>query len=65
MQFSTIWRMVTGDRGNLFKEMQMFNKYVVLFVLKLYFYRYAVKISVGLISKSKVQWTKMISLTDG
>eukprot|EP01035_Chromulina_nebulosa_P017325 gene17325-22867_t len=27
MQFSTIWRMVTGERGNLFKEMQMFNKF--------------------------------------
>ena len=26
MQFSTIWRMVTGERGNLFKEMQTFNK---------------------------------------
>jgi hypothetical protein len=26
MLFSTIWRMVTGERGNLYKEMQMFNK---------------------------------------
>jgi hypothetical protein len=26
MQFSTIWRMITGEKGNLFKEMQMFQK---------------------------------------
>ncbi len=28
MQFSTIWRLLSGDKGNLFKEMQMFNKCV-------------------------------------
>lgn len=28
MQFSTIWRLITGEKGNLFKEMQMFQKYV-------------------------------------
>jgi hypothetical protein len=28
MQFSTIWRLITGERGNLFKEMSMFQKYV-------------------------------------
>lgn len=33
MLFSTIWRMITGERGNLFKEMQMFNKYVILCLL--------------------------------
>lgn len=27
MQFSTIWRLVTGEKGNLFKEMQMFQKF--------------------------------------
>lgn len=27
MQFSTIWRLVTGDKGNLFQEMQMFNRF--------------------------------------
>jgi hypothetical protein len=26
MQFSTIWRKITGEKGNLFKEMQMFKK---------------------------------------
>ena len=26
MLFSTIWRMVSMERGNLFKEMKMFNK---------------------------------------
>jgi hypothetical protein len=26
MQFSTIWRLITGEKGNLFKEMQMFQK---------------------------------------
>jgi len=26
MQFSTIWRLLTGDKGNLFKEMQIFHK---------------------------------------
>ncbi len=26
MQFSTIWRLVTKERGNLYKEMQIFNK---------------------------------------
>lgn len=29
MQFSTIWRLITGEKGNLFKEMQMFQKYVL------------------------------------
>ena len=28
MQFSTILRIATAEKGNLFKEMQMFNKYV-------------------------------------
>lgn len=27
-QFSTIWRMLTGDKGNLFQEMELFHKYV-------------------------------------
>eukprot|EP01041_Mallomonas_annulata_P009074 gene9074-18797_t len=27
MQFSTIWRMLTGDKGNLFQEMQLFHKF--------------------------------------
>ena len=27
MQFSTIWRLVTGERGNLFQEMKIFNQY--------------------------------------
>lgn len=27
MQFSTIWRLATGVKGNLFKEMQIFNKF--------------------------------------
>lgn len=27
MQFSTIWRLLSGDKRNLFKEMQMFNKF--------------------------------------
>jgi hypothetical protein len=26
MQFSSLWRIATGERGNLFKEMQMFNQ---------------------------------------
>lgn len=30
MQFSTIWRMITGERGNLFQEMKIFNQYVSL-----------------------------------
>ena len=25
MQFSTIWRLITGERGNLFQEMKIFN----------------------------------------
>jgi hypothetical protein len=29
MQFSTMWRMITGVKGNLFKEMQMFKKFDV------------------------------------
>lgn len=32
MQFSTILRLITGEKGNLFKEMQMFQKCVALFV---------------------------------
>ena len=28
MKFSSIWRMITGERGNLFKEMQMYKRYV-------------------------------------
>ena len=27
MQFSTVWRLVTGEKGNLFQEMQMFNRF--------------------------------------
>jgi len=27
MQFSMIWRLVTGEKGNLYKEMQMFNRF--------------------------------------
>lgn len=27
MQFSSLWRIATGERGNLFKEMQMFNQF--------------------------------------
>eukprot|EP00602_Paraphysomonas_sp_CaronLab_P006782 CAMPEP_0185017452 /NCGR_PEP_ID=MMETSP1103-20130426/406_1 /TAXON_ID=36769 /ORGANISM="Paraphysomonas bandaiensis, Strain Caron Lab Isolate" /LENGTH=972 /DNA_ID=CAMNT_0027546873 /DNA_START=174 /DNA_END=3092 /DNA_ORIENTATION=+ len=27
MQFSTIFRLITGEKGNLFKEMQMFQKF--------------------------------------
>jgi len=27
MQFSTIWRLITEEKGNLFKEMQMFKKF--------------------------------------
>jgi len=27
MNFCTIWRMVTGERGNLMQEMQMFNRF--------------------------------------
>jgi hypothetical protein len=30
MQFSTIWRLITGEKGNLFKEMSMFQKSVLL-----------------------------------
>ena len=26
MQFSTIWRLITGVRGNLFQEMKIFNQ---------------------------------------
>lgn len=26
MQFSTIWRLITGERGNLFQEMKIFNQ---------------------------------------
>lgn len=26
INFSAVWRMVTGDKGNLFKEMQMFHR---------------------------------------
>ena len=26
LQFSTIWRMLTGDKGNLFQEMKLFHK---------------------------------------
>ncbi len=26
LQFSSIWRLVSGEKGNLYKEMQMFNK---------------------------------------
>ena len=29
MQFSNIWRLITEEKGNLFKEMQMFKRYVV------------------------------------
>ncbi len=29
MQFSTIWRLITGVRGNLFQEMKIFNQYVM------------------------------------
>jgi hypothetical protein len=29
MQFSTIWRLATGVKGNLFKEMKIFNTYVL------------------------------------
>ena len=28
MQFSSIWRLLTGNKGNLFQEMQIFHKYV-------------------------------------
>jgi hypothetical protein len=28
MQFSTSYRLITGDRGNLYREMQMFKRYV-------------------------------------
>ena len=27
MNFCTIWRMVTGEKGNLMKEMQVFNRF--------------------------------------
>ena len=27
MQFSNIWRMITNEKGNLFREMQMFKKF--------------------------------------
>mmetsp|Transcript_4950 Transcript_4950/g.5085 ORF Transcript_4950/g.5085 Transcript_4950/m.5085 type:complete len:1012 (-) Transcript_4950:261-3296(-) len=27
MQFSTIWRMLTGDKGNLYQQMQIFHKF--------------------------------------
>lgn len=26
MMFSTIWRLITGEKGNLFREMQTFQK---------------------------------------
>ena len=29
IQLSTIWRLVTGEKGNLFKEMQLFSKFDV------------------------------------
>ena len=31
MQFSSIWRMITGEKGNLFKEMQMYKRYILFF----------------------------------
>jgi hypothetical protein len=27
MQFSNIWRLITSEKGNLFREMQMFKKF--------------------------------------
>jgi hypothetical protein len=27
MKFSSIWRLITGEKGNLFKEMQMYKRY--------------------------------------
>ena len=29
MQFSSIWRLITGEKGNLFKEMQMYKRFDV------------------------------------
>ncbi len=26
LQFSSIWRLISGEKGNLYKEMQMFKK---------------------------------------
>ena len=35
MQFSSIYRLVTGEKGNLYSEMQMFNKYDSFLVILL------------------------------
>lgn len=44
MQFSTIWRLITGERGNLFQEMKIFNQLsrasVQIAALQIHFYLY-------------------------